>query len=150
MTPEEVSAAVAHITEQIPFNRMLGLRVERFSPERVVVGFDMRPDLVGNVARNILHGGVISATLDLVGGVAALATVLVDREVGSEPDIGRVFADFGTIDLRVDYLRPGWGRQFLASGTVLRAGRRVAVTRSELHNDEGVLVAVGTGAYITG
>jgi uncharacterized protein (TIGR00369 family) len=61
-----------------------------------------------------------------------------------------VFADFGTIDLRVDYLRPGWGRQFLASGTVLRAGRRVAVTRSELHNDEGVLVAVGTGAYITG
>jgi acyl-coenzyme A thioesterase PaaI-like protein len=32
----------------------------------------------------------------------------------------------------------------------MRTGRKVAVTRMELHNDEGVLVAVGTGTYIVG
>jgi acyl-coenzyme A thioesterase PaaI-like protein len=32
----------------------------------------------------------------------------------------------------------------------MRTGRKVAVTRMELHNDERVLVAVGTGTYIVG
>jgi acyl-coenzyme A thioesterase PaaI-like protein len=33
---------------------------------------------------------------------------------------------------------------------VLRSGSRVVVTRMEFHNDEGKLVAVGTGTYIVG
>ena len=53
----------------------------------------------------------------------------------------------GTIDLRVDYLRPGLGQSFSAKGFVLRTGRKVAVTRMELHNDKDLLIAVGTGAY---
>jgi uncharacterized protein (TIGR00369 family) len=149
VTPDEISRAVAAITEMIPFNQVLGLRVERFDPEGVEVGFDMRPELVGNVARSILHGGVISSTLDLVGGVTALAAVLGHKRVTSMEEIGEVFAGFGTIDLRVDYLRPGSGSSFVATGSVLRAGKRVAVTRMELHNDAGVLVSVGTGTYIT-
>jgi len=32
----------------------------------------------------------------------------------------------------------------------MRAGRRVSVTRMELHNDQDVLIAVGTGTYIVG
>lgn len=36
----------------------------------------MRPELVGNPVRQILHGGVISAALDVVGGLAiALASI---------------------------------------------------------------------------
>jgi uncharacterized protein (TIGR00369 family) len=53
----------------------------------------------------------------------------------------------GTIDLLVDYLRPGLGKHFLATGYILRIGNRVAVTRMELHNEEERLIAVGTGAY---
>jgi len=34
----------------------------------------MRPELVGNPVRQILHGGVISATLDVVGGLAIALT----------------------------------------------------------------------------
>jgi uncharacterized protein (TIGR00369 family) len=56
----------------------------------------------------------------------------------------------GTIDLRIDYLRPGRGRTFTATGRVMRAGKRVAVTRMELHNAEAVLIAVGTGTYMVG
>jgi len=47
-------------------------------------------------------------------------------------------------------LRPGRGLYFIATGSVLRSGRKVAVTRMELHNDEDILIAVGTGCYLVG
>jgi acyl-coenzyme A thioesterase PaaI-like protein len=50
----------------------------------------------------------------------------------------------------IDYLPPGGGEWFDASATVLRSGSRVVVTRMEFHNDEGTLVAVGTGTYMVG
>jgi len=58
------------------------------------------------------------------------------------------FERFGTIDLRVDYLRPGVGKFFVATAYPLRTGNKVAVTRIELNNDENDLIAVGTGSYV--
>jgi uncharacterized protein (TIGR00369 family) len=135
------------IIDSLPFNRLLGLRMEEFAVGEVKVAFDMRPDLIGNTARGVLHGGVISSALDLVGGATALSQILHDRKVGEAEEVGRVFSKFGTIDLRIDYLRPGAGTTFIATGRVLRAGNRVAVTRMELHNESDDLVAVGTGTY---
>ena len=83
----------------------------------------------------------------------------VDRTVGIQDYANDVsltdeeialFSRLGTIDMRVDFLRPGLGEEFVATGTVLRVGRKVAVTRMELHNDEDSLIAVATGAYSTG
>lgn len=108
--------------------------------------FDMRDELVGNTARGALHGGVISATLDLIGGMAAMIAVADDPAA----DLVQRLKVLGTIDIRIDYLRPGIGEHFEATGSILRSGRRVAVTRMELHNDAGTLIAVGTGTYIIG
>jgi uncharacterized protein (TIGR00369 family) len=55
----------------------------------------------------------------------------------------------GTVDLRVDYLRPGQGKTFVATGNVMRQGRILSSTRMELHNDEGTLIAAGTAIYRT-
>jgi len=52
--------------------------------------------------------------------------------------------------LRVDYLRPGTGKNFTAKGWILRTGNKVSVTRMELHNDQQELIAVGTGTYTVG
>ena len=52
--------------------------------------------------------------------------------------------------MRIDYLRPGRGTCFSSSGTVMRTGKKVAVTRMELRNQDDILIAVGTGAYIVG
>jgi len=60
------------------------------------------------------------------------------------------FNKIGTIDIRVDYLRPGLGAYFIATGSTLRTGNKVSVTRMELHNDKGILIAVGTGTYVVG
>ncbi|MCP4614563.1 MAG: thioesterase family protein, partial [Planctomycetes bacterium] len=53
-------------------------------------------------------------------------------------------------DMRVDYLRPPKGNEFIGTASILRRGNKVAVTRMELHNDEDKLIAVGTGTYTVG
>ena len=60
------------------------------------------------------------------------------------------FPSIGTIDLRVDYLRPGRGKYFIATGRVVRLGNRVAVAHMELTNDAGELIATGGAAYMVG
>ena len=130
---------------QIPYNRVLGLQVFDVSSAESRVGFDMRDELVGNFTKGSLHGGVISATLDVVGGIVALMSVADNLD---EVDLMKRVSVIGTIDLRVDYLRPGIGEHFEATGSILRGGRKVTVTRMELRNDAAVLIAVGTGTYV--
>ena len=136
--------------ERIPFNHVLGLKLESIGAEQASFRFDMREDLVGNFIHGTLHGGVISATLDVTGGLVALLGVLKKMEGRSEKEKMARFAKLGTIDLRIDYLRPGFGKSFLATGYVQRIGNKVAVTRMDLDNDEGSLIAVGTGTYMVG
>ncbi len=136
-----------HIIEDlIPFNRYLGLHADSIDEDGAVVHLDMRDELIGNFQHGVLHGGVISATLDVVGGMAAMVTAVL-REDSIEDSIQRL-KPTSTIDMRVDYLRPGAGERFTARGFTLRAGSRVAVTRMELHNEKDELLAVGTGTYI--
>ncbi|HMM55392.1 MAG TPA: thioesterase family protein [Candidatus Desulfobacillus sp.] len=133
--------------EKIPFNRVLGLDVVSLAGDSPLLRFAMRPELVGNFMRGNLHGGVISSVIDVCGGLTAFLGL--QRRLRDEPVEERLqrFARMGTIDMRVDYLRPGLGSWFEARGAILRTGNKVAVTRMELHNDAGELIAIGTGAY---
>ena len=142
----DIEAELRRTFEQIiPFDRVLGLRIDSLGFKAPRLRFDMRPGLVGNPVRQILHGGVISASLDVVGGLAiALASITRKaEETPAQPDIG-------TIDLRIDYLQPGRGHYFVATGRVVRLGGRVAVAHMELVNDTDEQTATGSAAYIVG
>ena len=144
----ELTNLVAAVEDRIPFNRYLGLRDFAVGEDTVRLSLSMREELVGNFTLGSLHGGVISAAFDVVGGIAALLGA-VGRDLPAATEEGLAhFSKLGTIDLRVDYLRPAVGEHFEASARVIRAGRRVAVTRMELVDGEGTLLAVGTGTYI--
>ncbi len=134
--------------EQIPFNKYLGMQIESLSHDWASIRIDMRDELVGNFMQGTLHGGVISSVLDVMGGLAAFVSLI--KKMDNNPNHKQLerLAKFGTIDLRIDYLRPGRGKYFNATGTVLRTGNKVAVTRMELHNDQQLLIAVGTGTYL--
>ncbi len=108
----------------------------------------MKPELVGHFIQNRLHGGVISATLDSMGGLAVMAAIGA-RHMDEAP-LQRLqrFAKLGTIDLRVDYLRPAIGDSFGVRAQVLRLGSRVASTRMEFVAADGKLLSTGAGAYI--
>ena len=67
-----------------------------------------------------------------------------------EPPLQRLhrFSKLGTIDLRVDYLRPGISDRFELRAEVMRLGSRVASTRMEFLGADGKLMSTGAGAYI--
>jgi uncharacterized protein (TIGR00369 family) len=135
---------------KIPFNKILGIKVESLKIEDVRVRFEMKEAFIGNYVQGILHGGVISAVLDTTGGLTASLGVVQNMAGRTVKEIGKSLTRIGTIDLRIDYLRPGKGDYFVATGSIMRAGRRVSVTRMELYNDRNILIAVGTGTYIVG
>jgi len=135
---------------KIPFNRVLGFKVECVEGETVCVRFDMQPELVGNYVLETLHGGVISAVLDATGGLNVSVGLLQKLQGQPAAEIEQRMARIGTIDVRIDYLRPGRGHSFRATSDIMRTGKKVAVTRMQLHNDAGKLIAVGTGTYIVG
>ena len=146
----EQAQAVREMFERIPFNQALGIELDEISTSRVVMHLSMKPELIGNFVHGILHGGVIASLLDVAGGATAMLGVFDRHRHLTEHERATRLARLGTIDLRIDYLRPGRGKRFSASAVPLRAGNKVAVVRSELHNEEGVLVAVGTGTYLCG
>ena len=147
----EAFALVRRLFEdRIPFNQQLGLTLHSIGEGEAVLRFPFKDELVGNFVKKALHGGVISAALDTVGGVVAFLGVMQQLEGHPDEEKVRRLGKIGTIDVRVDYLRSGLGQEFFASGYVLRTGSKVAVTRMELHNEEESLLAVGTGTYIVG
>ena len=141
---------VREVYDNLPFNRLLGLKVEFLEIDKAGFNFTMKKELIGNTVHRILHGGVISAVLDTTGGLTASASAVERIQGLSKDEVAERIARIGTIDMRVDYLRPGRGIQFHSTGTVMRTGRKVAVTRMELKNEENLLIAVGTGTYIVG
>jgi len=146
--PEFVNGLREIFEERVVFNRVIGLKITQLEPERVGGRIDMRPELVGHFAHNRLHGGVISASLDAIAGLAVMAAIGA-RHMDEAP-LQRLhrFGRLGTIDLRVDYLRPAIGDRFDLHGEVLRLGSRVASTRMAFHGADGALLATGSAAYI--
>lgn len=136
--------------EKMPFNKYLGIKIESISTEGAVVRIDMRDELIGNFEKRTMHGGVISSILDFTGGMIAQIHVINEMKDASPEKLVKRLTEMGTIDMRIDYIRPGKGTYFLATGHILRLGHKVAVTRTEFVNDEGVLIAVGTSTYIVG
>lgn len=146
--PEFLAGLTTIFEEKIVFNQLLGLKVTSIAPQQVVARIDMRPELVGHYAYNRIHGGVISAGLDAMGGLAVMAAIGAKHM--SEPPEQRLhrFAKLGTIDLRIDYLRPGIGESFRMEAEVLRLGSRVASTRMSFLDAYDKLLATGSAAYI--
>ncbi len=146
--PEFVEGIRRIFEERIVFNQVLGLKLVELAADHVLGRVDMRPELVGHFSYNRLHGGVISATLDAMAGMAVMAAIGARHM--DEPPAKRLerFLKLGTIDLRVDYLRPGIGDFFTARAEVTRLGSRVASTRMEFRGADGTLLSTGAGAYI--
>ena len=143
-----VAALTDMFEQRIRFNEVLGLRVQSLAAPAPSLRFDMRPELVGHYLYGRLHGGVITSALDSTGGLALMAAIAEKHPADTADQVLHRFARMGTIDLRVDFLRQGVGRHFVASAEVTRLGGRVGSTQMRLANEEGVLIATGAASYI--
>jgi uncharacterized protein (TIGR00369 family) len=112
--------------------RFLGLSLVRSARGLVEIRLPFREEFLRADGSDWLHGGVVSALIDIAGDYAILT------EVG---------VGVPTVDLRVDYLRPARRGDLLATGRTVRVGRTVSVADVEVRSEGGELVAVGRGVY---
>ncbi len=97
--------------------RSLGAVLTALAPGRCVIELPFS-DAVSQ-QHGLFHGGVIGALADTAGGYAAMTLMAPGSEVL-------------TLEYKINFVRPAAGTQLTAEGTVLRAGRSVAVTRIDV------------------
>jgi len=119
-----------------PFNAFLGPEVVSADPAKaeLVVRLKMRPELERFPGTGQWHGGPIAAAIDIVGDYAL--AMLIGKPLP-------------TINLRVDYLRPGKGALTLVA-RVRRNGKTIGFVDIEVLSESGELVAIGRANYSTG
>ncbi|WP_250462560.1 thioesterase family protein [Microbulbifer litoralis] len=149
-SPSEFRELVKGFFEQIPFNRQIGLEMQDLDLEKLTLSarFELRPELIGNPWQKILHGGVMATALDTVGGLTAMVAAYERLGNIAWQEKTERLSKLGTVDMRVDYLKPGRGEEFLCQGSILRTGNKLVVTRMELSNERGELLATGTATYL--
>lgn len=108
---------------------------------------DVSDKLIGNVAFQILHGGVAATMLDSIGGIVAMGELYKRTDKEHIAETVKKVTRLATVDMRIDYIAPGRGSQFIGSAEVLRMGRKGCTTRMNMHNNEGKLIATGIASY---
>jgi uncharacterized protein (TIGR00369 family) len=149
LEPEYIAALTEMYEEKILFNQWMGLRVVNIKPKGIEARLTMKPELVGHFAYHRIHGGVISAVLDVMGSLAIMAAM--GAKYKHEPLEARLarFAGHSTIDLRIDFLRPAIGDAFNIRAAAVRVGARLGNARMEFCAADGKLLSTGTAAYFT-
>jgi uncharacterized protein (TIGR00369 family) len=125
------------LEDVIPFNKFLGIRAREITDESVTLELPFREEFVGDPIRPALHGGVMSTLADVCGGIAVWSRMEDPR------------SRISTIDMRIDYLRPGKLETVCAEGRVVRLGNRVGVTDMRLYHpsEPSHSIATGKGVY---
>jgi uncharacterized protein (TIGR00369 family) len=115
------------------FEHSLNLRVTRKHRDGVTVECPLKEDLLNS--NGVLHGGVIAAIAD-----EAAWHGLIHEHKGHR--------DMTTSELKVNYLRPMGGHKAVARAYVLRAGKKLCVTRVDIFDAQKRLSAVAIVTYI--
>jgi len=116
------------------FSRLLWAELLAFEPGRAELRLSLRDDL--KQQHGFAHGGVIAYLADnalTYAGASALGTGVL------------------TLEMKINYTRPGIGQCLVARAEVLSAGRRQAVCQCRVHAlNAGVekLVAVAQGTIV--
>ena len=130
MTPERLEAFLGGA----PYIRFLGMQVA-FEGDVMTGLLPFAPHLVGNPMLPALHGGVIGAFME----ATALIQLSAARSLVRAPK---------TIDVNIDYLRPGRAETTYAQATLRKVGRRVANVQVEAWQSDRMKPVAGlTGHF---
>lgn len=113
-----------------PIKKAFGMDFSYKEKGEAVFVMPYNPNL--NHALGGIHGGIISTLLDNAGWFTAA------------PHYETWIA---TVDLNIQLLDHAKETGLTARGILIRTGKRLAMTRMEVHTDEGKLVATATGTF---
>ena len=129
---EERRQFAADKLNDLPFAKLIGMRLVEVRPNEAVIEIEMRDDL--KQPSGVLHGGVTATLIDTAMAFA-VRTYLTDTEPTA------------TIDLTVHYLRPHVEGRAICTARVVRPGKRIFTVSAEVHNEAGKLIATGLSTY---
>ncbi len=134
---EMLENVVKMINQFVPFHAFLKIEVTEMRKGFVRMEAPFREEYIGDPRRPALHGGLISTLADSSGG-GAVWSKLDDAN-------DRV----STVDLRMDYLRPGPPEDIVCEATVVRIGNMVGVAEMKVFavSDPERIIATGKGVY---
>ena len=136
MTTKDYSGLKNLMEKKVPFNEHLKMSVEAIREGFCLVRIPWQAHLTGDTNRPAVHGGVLATLLDAAGGVAGWS--LLENENDR----------LSTVDLRVDYLRPGPAKDMLCEAQVVRMGNKVCVVKMEIYSegdDKSSIGPIATG-----
>jgi len=113
-----------------------GARLAILAPGRIEISAPIRPET--SQQQGFAHAGLSFALGDSAAGFAALSLL---------PE----GADVLTVEMKINLLAPAAGARLVATGEVVKAGRRLSVVRAEVHAEaagRSRLVALLQGTMI--
>jgi uncharacterized protein (TIGR00369 family) len=125
------------LENHIPMAKYVGVKVLDIDHGYIKLLFPYREEFIGDPRSKRLHGGYLATALDSAGGAAAM-TYMTSYE-----------DDVATIDMRIDYIRPGKAKDIIAVGKVISQRRRSIVSEMFCyHPDEPERsIALGRGVF---
>ena len=117
-------AGLTELAARVPYLAWLGVHFSLDADGGLVAHLPYAPHLIGNPLPPALHGGVTAAFLETTA-LAALSLSMRDAEGRMPGALAR------TIDITIDYLRPGRPEPCHARAILTRSGRRYASVRVE-------------------
>jgi uncharacterized protein (TIGR00369 family) len=130
LSEEQLDHLTRYFNEEVTFSRHIGAEVEEVEPGRSTISIDVE-DIHQNGAGS-LHGGVYASLIDTSMGLSVLALVGVRT---------------ATIQMNVHFLGAVNEGRITCKSEVLHRTRRTATAEARVHDSEGNLVALGTGAF---
>jgi uncharacterized protein (TIGR00369 family) len=119
--------------ENMPFNKLIGVRVVRRHADGVTIECGTRDDLRNSAG--VVHGGVAATLAD-----AAIGIALASHFDGRRPCT--------TTDLKINYLSAVAQGKIIARSHLLRVGKKLCVGRVDITDGQGKLVAVAIVTYM--
>jgi uncharacterized protein (TIGR00369 family) len=124
------------MTGGIPWGRRMSFRVTKLEKGRVWGLQPWKERLVGDPDTGVIHGGVLTAFLDNLSGMAASSSLNEARFVS-------------TLDLRIDYMRPAEPkREIIGEAECYHITRNVCFTHAwAYHENRDKVIATAAGAF---
>lgn len=122
---------------QTPYVAGIGAEILEVGDARARARLPYGPHLVGDPDTGVVHGGVITALLDHMGGAAVMAALKAPVPIA-------------TLDLRIDYMKPAMpDEDIFAEAHCLKVTHEVAFVRgSAYQRDPSDPIAVCTAAFM--
>jgi acyl-CoA thioesterase len=126
-TPDEKAQTIAWFHTQAHYYDLLGLRVVDVEPGYAKLELPFKRDI--SHGAGVVQGGILTTLADSCIAHATMAALVGQARHST------------TIELKINFIRPGVSSLFRAEAWLIHLGGRTAVGEAEVVNEEGKLVA---------